>query len=148
MDYDLPEELQPKSEPKVIDHIVAYDYPTKLYLVKWQDEGYDEATWESKVPESAIQAFTKREQYREIRPQHVSCEFKEYGTGEKCVPLPHYKNDNQLREYQVQALNWLLFAYKTHKNTILADEMGLGKTVQIVPYGIFAEFSAQIYLIA
>lgn len=130
---NLPDDLLPKQEPKVVDHIVAYDRPTQLYLVKWQDQGYDDATWESVVPdEEALRAFSKRESYREIRPQHIAPEFKEYGTGEKCIPLPHYKNDNQLRPYQVQALNWLLFAYQTHKNTILADEMGLGKTVMCI----------------
>jgi len=46
----------------------------------------------------------------------------------------NYKNNNRLRDYQVDGVNWLASCwYKTH-SCILADEMGLGKTVQIVCY--------------
>ncbi|CAJ0918950.1 unnamed protein product [Ranitomeya imitator] len=38
-----------------------------------------------------------------------------------------YKNNNQLREYQLEGMNWLLFNWYNRKNCILADEMGLGK---------------------
>ena len=48
---------------------------------------------------------------------------------------PHvYKNDNRLRDYQVEGVNWLSFCYYKGQCAILADEMGLGKTVQIVSY--------------
>lgn len=45
-----------------------------------------------------------------------------------------YKGDNQLRPYQLEGLNWLLFNYYTRQNCILADEMGLGKTVQSIVF--------------
>ena len=41
-----------------------------------------------------------------------------------------YKNGNQLRSYQVEGINWLLWNWINNRNSILADEMGLGKTVQ------------------
>lgn len=130
-DAPLPE--NDESSDLEMDHIVGYDRINQLYLVKWKDQGYDDATWESTVTdERALQKFARRETYREARPVKPSCDFKEYGTGENCIPLPHYKNDNELRSYQIKALNWLLFAYKAHKNTILADEMGLGKTVMCI----------------
>lgn len=48
---------------------------------------------------------------------------------------PHvYKNDNKLRDYQVEGVNWLSYCYYKEQGAILADEMGLGKTVQIVSY--------------
>lgn len=48
---------------------------------------------------------------------------------------PHsYKNENRLRDYQVDGVNWLSSCYYKHLGCILADEMGLGKTVQIVSY--------------
>mmetsp|Transcript_4601 Transcript_4601/g.10378 ORF Transcript_4601/g.10378 Transcript_4601/m.10378 type:complete len:2557 (+) Transcript_4601:190-7860(+) len=48
---------------------------------------------------------------------------------------PHiYKNENKLRDYQVDGVNWLSSTYYKHHGCILADEMGLGKTVQIVSY--------------
>ena len=48
---------------------------------------------------------------------------------------PHiYKNENRLRDYQVEGVNWLASTYYRKHGCILADEMGLGKTVQIVSY--------------
>jgi len=43
-----------------------------------------------------------------------------------------YKNNNRLRPYQMEGLNWLLFCWYTRQNCILADEMGLGKTIQAI----------------
>ncbi|KAL3922780.1 MAG: hypothetical protein SGILL_002018 [Bacillariaceae sp.] len=48
---------------------------------------------------------------------------------------PHmYKNNNRLRDYQVEGVNWLASTFYRKNGCILADEMGLGKTVQIVSY--------------
>lgn len=48
---------------------------------------------------------------------------------------PHiYKNENRLRDYQVEGVNWLASTFYRKQGCILADEMGLGKTVQIVTY--------------
>ncbi len=48
---------------------------------------------------------------------------------------PHnYKNDNRLRDYQIDGVNWLASCWYKNHSCILADEMGLGKTVQIVTY--------------
>ncbi len=48
---------------------------------------------------------------------------------------PHkYKNNNKLRDYQVEGVNWLASTFYRKHGCILADEMGLGKTVQIVTY--------------
>ncbi len=44
---------------------------------------------------------------------------------------PVYKNDNTLRPYQLEGLNWLSFCWHNRRNSILADEMGLGKTVEV-----------------
>ncbi len=33
----------------------------------------------------------------------------------------------QLRDYQLEGLNWLVFSWMNNTNGILADEMGLGK---------------------
>lgn len=43
-----------------------------------------------------------------------------------------YKNGNQLRDYQVDGLNWLIDRWMNSVNAILADEMGLGKTAQVI----------------
>ena len=39
-------------------------------------------------------------------------------------------NENSLREYQKEGVNWLWFLHNFYINGILADDMGLGKTLQ------------------
>ncbi|CAB1314478.1 unnamed protein product [Coregonus sp. 'balchen'] len=51
-----------------------------------------------------------------------------------------YRSGNQLREYQLEGMNWLLFNWYNRKNCILADEMGLGKTIQSITF-LFEMFS-------
>jgi len=36
---------------------------------------------------------------------------------------PIFKNDNTLRPYQLEGLNWLAFNWYANKSSILADEM-------------------------
>ena len=38
----------------------------------------------------------------------------------------------ELKEYQLEALNWLIHLHSMNVNGILADEMGLGKTIQTI----------------
>jgi chromodomain-helicase-DNA-binding protein 7 len=45
-----------------------------------------------------------------------------------------YRNDNQLRSYQLEGLNWLIFCWHQRRGCLLADEMGLGKTVQTITF--------------
>ncbi|GMG21289.1 unnamed protein product [Ambrosiozyma monospora] len=40
----------------------------------------------------------------------------------------------QLRDYQIQGLNWLISLYENRLSGILADEMGLGKTLQTISF--------------
>src|SRR5690606_20832607 len=40
----------------------------------------------------------------------------------------------ELRDFQMQGLNFLAYNWSMRKNVILADEMGLGKTVQTVAF--------------
>ena len=43
----------------------------------------------------------------------------------------------QLREYQVEGLQWMVSLYNNNLNGILADEMGLGKTIQTIAFVAF-----------
>ena len=47
---------------------------------------------------------------------------------------PVYKNNNTIRSYQLEGVNWLTFCYYNKQNCILADEMGLGKTIQSITF--------------
>lgn len=47
---------------------------------------------------------------------------------------PSYIKGGQLKEYQIQGLNWLISLYENRLSGILADEMGLGKTLQTIAF--------------
>jgi hypothetical protein len=54
---------------------------------------------------------------------------------ERMLPLttqPRLLEGGELRDYQLEGLNWLASLYVNGASGILADEMGLGKTVQTV----------------
>jgi chromodomain-helicase-DNA-binding protein 1 len=40
----------------------------------------------------------------------------------------------ELRDYQLEGLNWLVYSWCNNTNVILADEMGLGKTIQALAF--------------
>ena len=47
---------------------------------------------------------------------------------------PSFIKGGEMRDYQVQGLNWLISLYENGINGILADEMGLGKTLQTISF--------------
>ncbi|XP_035517364.1 chromodomain-helicase-DNA-binding protein 6 [Morone saxatilis] len=103
------------------------------YLVKWCSLSYEEATWELQEdldPE-------KIKEFEEIQKLPPDLRHMERPPPEKWQKLEHskdYRNGNQLREYQLEGMNWLLFNWYNRKNCILADEMGLGKTIQSITF--------------
>ncbi|KAG1708677.1 hypothetical protein DVH05_022306 [Phytophthora capsici] len=106
------------------------------YLVKWRDMSYVDCTWEWEdqlTDDRKIAAFHRFNHppiingahpatYADIRP--------EPSTWAKYQESPVYNNQNTLRSYQLEGLNWMTFCWYNRRNCILADEMGLGKTVQ------------------
>ncbi|XP_054866460.1 chromodomain-helicase-DNA-binding protein 6 isoform X3 [Amphiprion ocellaris] len=103
------------------------------YLVKWCSLSYEEATWELQEdldPE-------KIKEFEEIQKLPADLRHMERPPPDKWQKLEHsrdYRNGNQLREYQLEGMNWLLFNWYNRKNCILADEMGLGKTIQSITF--------------
>ena len=47
---------------------------------------------------------------------------------------PSTLTGGSLKEYQLDALNWLINLYENGLNGILADEMGLGKTIETIAF--------------
>ncbi|XP_070759561.1 chromodomain-helicase-DNA-binding protein 6 [Enoplosus armatus] len=103
------------------------------YLVKWCSLSYEEATWELQEdldPE-------KIKEFEEIQKLPADLRHMERPPPDKWQKLERsrdYRNGNQLREYQLEGMNWLLFNWYNRKNCILADEMGLGKTIQSITF--------------
>ncbi|XP_026539731.1 chromodomain-helicase-DNA-binding protein 8 isoform X2 [Notechis scutatus] len=107
--------------------------PVIYYLVKWCSLPYEDSTWELKedVDEGKVQEF-KRIQSRHPELKRVA--RPQAGSWKKLELSHEYKNGNQLREYQLEGVNWLLFNWYNRQNCILADEMGLGKTIQSIAF--------------
>ncbi|EKX31046.1 hypothetical protein GUITHDRAFT_83481 [Guillardia theta CCMP2712] len=64
-----------------------------------------------------------------------------FADDQRLTIQPSVLQNGQLREYQLEGLNWLVRLYNNGISGILADEMGLGKTVQTVAMiGYLTEF--------
>ncbi|KAL7415636.1 SNF2 family N-terminal domain-containing protein [Mrakia frigida] len=53
---------------------------------------------------------------------------------------PPYVKGGQMRDYQVQGLNWMVSLHHNGISGILADEMGLGKTLQTISFLGYLKF--------
>lgn len=105
----------------------------KMFLCKWKGLPYNESTWEF---ESDVRDDAKIEQFKRFctppATPGLSSSRIVRGNFKKLTESPVFKNNNLLREYQLEGLNWLSFCWHQRRSSILADEMGLGKTVQTV----------------
>ncbi|CAI5439291.1 unnamed protein product [Caenorhabditis angaria] len=131
---------------RVVDVTVEED-GQEFALIKWKSLGYEEVTWEAieTVPAEKVELWRSRQI---IDPAKLKEKARPEPDGwKKIANTTVWKNDNSLREYQFEGVNWLLYCYYNSQNCILADEMGLGKTVQtitflseIYKYGIHGPF--------
>ena len=107
---------------------------TKHYLVKWRSLPYEDCTWEleTDVDPKKVTDFERwrvpppADQIYKRRPR--KSEWK------KSDAPPTFLNNNVLRPYQLEGVNWLLFSWYHGNNCLLADEMGLGKTIQSLAF--------------
>nr|XP_040059145.1 LOW QUALITY PROTEIN: chromodomain-helicase-DNA-binding protein 6 [Gasterosteus aculeatus aculeatus] len=112
------------------------------YLVKWCSLSYEEATWELQEDLDS----EKIKEFEHIQKLPADLRHMDRPPPEKWQKLNNtrdFRNGNQLREYQLEGMNWLLFNWYNRKNCILADEMGLGKTIQSITF-LFEIFSMGI----
>uniref|UniRef100_A0A8D2Q5Q9 Chromodomain helicase DNA binding protein 7 n=1 Tax=Varanus komodoensis TaxID=61221 RepID=A0A8D2Q5Q9_VARKO len=123
-----------------VDRIMDISYskddngePVTHYLVKWCSLPYEDSTWELKqdIDQAKIEEFEK---LMARRPETERVERPPADDWKKSESSREYKNNNKLREYQLEGVNWLLFNWYNTRNCILADEMGLGKTIQSITF--------------
>ena len=121
---------------------------TKHYLVKWRSLPYEDCTWELEADVDPIR-IKEYERWKDPPPEEERDEIERPRKSQwKPWPKsPVFKNDNTLRPYQLEGVNWLNFSWYNNRNCLLADEMGLGKTIQslawvhsIYQYGIRGPF--------
>uniref|UniRef100_A0A4W5L9E6 Chromodomain helicase DNA binding protein 7 n=1 Tax=Hucho hucho TaxID=62062 RepID=A0A4W5L9E6_9TELE len=115
------------------DNPPHHTHPVKLYLVKWCSLPYEDRTWELKadIDQAKIDEY---EAVAARQPETKRVERPPTENWQKSESSRDYKNDNALREYQLEGVNWLLFNWYNTRNCILADEMGLGKTIQSITF--------------
>ncbi|CAK1549851.1 unnamed protein product [Leptosia nina] len=107
----------------------------KHYLVKWKSLQYEDSTWELEE-DIDVDKIKQYKIFSDIPPKE-KWKYKKRPSAEHWTQLkesPLYKGGNNLRPYQLEGLNWLLFSWHNNRNCILADEMGLGKTIQSLTF--------------
>ncbi|CAI9761615.1 unnamed protein product [Fraxinus pennsylvanica] len=107
------------------------------YLVKWKGLSYAEATWERDIDIAfaldAIDDYKVREAAMMLQGKSVDFQRKKSkGSLRKLDEQPEWLRGGNLRDYQLEGLNFLVNSWRNDTNVILADEMGLGKTIQSV----------------
>ncbi|VDD90096.1 unnamed protein product, partial [Enterobius vermicularis] len=134
---------------KVVERVIAHQVSREKgeedgveYYVKWSGLPYSECTWEdshliarrykdkidayyqrynsSKIPNKSCSALKKRPKFKKL--EDVS------------FLLRPGDSDHELRDYQLEGVNWMLHAWSKGNSVILADEMGLGKTIQGIAF--------------
>jgi len=104
--------------------------PLTVYLVKWKSLPHTECTWETKEDVDNDEKIRQFEQSN-IPPNQEELRPRPRLKWEK-METASFKDNNQLRPYQMEGMNWLTFCWADQRGSILADEMGLGKTVQSI----------------
>ncbi|UMM12293.1 hypothetical protein L5515_001145 [Caenorhabditis briggsae] len=106
------------------------------FLIKWSGLPYADCTWEDEkmVAPDQIQAYYHR--VENLKPPNKNATvLRKRPKFEKLESQPDYlktNGDHKLRDYQLEGLNWMIYAWCKGNSSILADEMGLGKTIQSI----------------
>ncbi|XP_032906024.1 chromodomain-helicase-DNA-binding protein 2 isoform X7 [Amblyraja radiata] len=110
------------------------------YLCKWMGLPYIDCSWEdgaliSRNFQACIDAFHNRHSSKTIpskdckvlkqRPRFVALKTQPSYIGSEGL---------ELRDYQLEGVNWLAHSWCKCNSVILADEMGLGKTIQTISF--------------
>lgn len=111
------------------------------YFVKWQGLPYVECTWEdgellSRRFQSIIDEYHARNKSQKTPSKLTKVlkyrpKFQPFKDQPPCIGGTE---SLQLRDYQLNGVNWLMHAWSKYNSSILADEMGLGKTIQTISF--------------
>jgi chromodomain-helicase-DNA-binding protein 1 len=125
---------------RIVERVVAHkdEEDTRSYLLKWKGLGYELCTWETCDLAREIAAQEVDKYWNRINSPQTSKQVESNpntrSPWKKLETQPDYIKGGELRDFQMQGLNWLMYNWVKGKNGILADEMGLGKTVQSISF--------------
>ncbi|GFQ02892.1 protein chromatin remodeling 5 [Phtheirospermum japonicum] len=106
---------------------------------------YKEKDTDISFAQDAIDEFKAREAASMVLGKTVDFQRKRIkGSLRRLDEQPEWLKGGNLRDYQLEGLNFLVNSWKNDTNVILADEMGLGKTVQSVSMLGFLQNAQQI----
>ncbi|KAM6303835.1 chromodomain-helicase-DNA-binding protein 2 [Podargus strigoides] len=121
------------------------------YLCKWMGLPYAECSWEdealiSKKFQQCIDSFNNRNNSKTI-PTRDCKVLKQRPRFVALKKQPSYIGGEnlELRDYQLEGLNWLAHSWCKNNSVILADEMGLGKTIQTISFLSYLFHQHQLY---
>uniref|UniRef100_A0A8C4XYN7 Chromodomain helicase DNA binding protein 1 n=1 Tax=Gopherus evgoodei TaxID=1825980 RepID=A0A8C4XYN7_9SAUR len=128
----------------------AAGYPD--YYCKWQGLPYSECSWEdgaliAKKFQSCIDEYFSRNQSK-TTPFKDCKVLKQRPRFIALKKQPSYIGGHEgleLRDYQLNGLNWLAHSWCKGNSCILADEMGLGKTIQTISFLNYLFHEHQLY---
>uniref|UniRef100_A0A4W4GJT2 DNA helicase n=1 Tax=Electrophorus electricus TaxID=8005 RepID=A0A4W4GJT2_ELEEL len=141
---------------QIVERVIgAYSHKTTSsepeYLCKWMGLPYAECTWEDgaligKKFQSCIDSFNNRNVSKTI-PSKDCKVLKQRPRFVALKKQPSYIGDEnlELRDYQLDGLNWLAHSWCRCNSVILADEMGLGKTIQTISFLSYLFHQHQLY---
>lgn len=99
-----------------VKDLLFQEIPEEIISVDEDDESDD-----------PLLAFSMQQSLRE----YVEMVSNKHGLPDAGIPAGLKA---ELRPYQVDGYNWLVFMREHHFGAVLADDMGLGKTVQLITY--------------
>ncbi|KAM9096863.1 chromodomain-helicase-DNA-binding protein 1 isoform 2-T2 [Sarcophilus harrisii] len=142
---------------QIVERIIAHSnqksaagYPD--YYCKWQGLPYSECSWEdgaliSKKFQLRIDEYFSRNQSK-TTPFKDCKVLKQRPRFVALKKQPSYiggPEGLELRDYQLNGLNWLAHSWCKGNSCILADEMGLGKTIQTISFLNYLFHEHQLY---
>uniref|UniRef100_A0A8C0UI36 Chromodomain helicase DNA binding protein 1 n=1 Tax=Cyanistes caeruleus TaxID=156563 RepID=A0A8C0UI36_CYACU len=142
---------------QIVERIIAHSnqksaagYPD--YYCKWQGLPYSECSWEdgaliAKKFQARIDEYFSRNQSR-TTPFKDCKVLKQRPRFVALKKQPSYiggPENLELRDYQLNGLNWLAHSWCRGNSCILADEMGLGKTIQTISFLNYLFHEHQLY---
>uniref|UniRef100_A0A8B9G8S0 DNA helicase n=1 Tax=Amazona collaria TaxID=241587 RepID=A0A8B9G8S0_9PSIT len=142
---------------QIVERIIAHSnqkseagYPD--YYCKWQGLPYSECSWEdgaliAKKFQACIDEYFSRN-LSKTTPFKDCKILKQRPRFVALKKQPSYIGGHEsleLRDYQLNGLNWLAHSWCKGNSCILADEMGLGKTIQTISFLNYLFHEHQLY---